>query len=553
MEEATEGRPVGPYSLGEPAANVYDRLAGLRQSVVDTGRVMAELTIPSLVPPDGWRTGDKLAGNNQSVGSHCVNNLAAALLFIAFPPNQPVIRLEAIEYAVQAEIDADPELYARLQVAMSRLAEAHRTRMMSTTMMSAYSVALKLLIVAGNCLWKHTELDSPQVFPPNVYVCKRDAKGNPLLSIHKERISVQALDPDLKAFIYQHNPDLKDMNLWEQEVDIHSVCNLCVEDDAGGASGERYWRYWQEYKGRLLPGTEVETDYDDPPMIPEWWTPVYGQDWGTSHCEEYRGDLFATEALSSSIIDMAAAAAASWFFVNPSGRTSIKQLREARNLSMFSGKAEDVTMFRAEKGGDLQVAMSVADKAERRLGMAFLLNFAIQRSGERVTAEEIRRLGNELDKALGGRYSELAQRTQRPIMLRFMHLHEEEAPQLPRLPKDLVQVQVITGVDALGNSKDAMDLEELATAITTYFPQEAGEILKGIRWAARWCAAKGIKPDGLISSQQEVDAASQAKAQAAQRMALIEKGTGPAVAGAASMADGMMQQQQQQMQPQQGA
>jgi Autographiviridae portal protein len=534
----------GPYALGEPASACYDRLAKDREGVLTTARQMSELTIPSLVPPPGYKAGDKLPGNNQSLGARCVNTLAASLLFIAFPPNQPVVRFEAVEYEVQQEIDKDPELWAQLEVSLARLAESHRKRLVSeTTMESAYGVAMKLLIVAGNCLWKHISLNSPTVFNPCHYVCMRNARGDPLLSIHKECVSLQALAPDFRELVYAKSPELRDKPLWEQEVDIYSVCRLRQEEDEG------YWEYWQEYKGALLPGTEVATDFDNPPMYPLWMIPQWGQNWGRSYCEEYRGDLFTAEALSSAVNDGAALMALSLLFVDPSGRTSVRQIREARNLSTFSGKATDLSVFRAEKGADLAFVMKVMETVDRRLSAAFLLNFAIQREGERVTAEEIRRLGGELDKALGGLYSELSQRTQRPIMMRFIHLNEEKNPKLPKLPKGLVQVQVITGVDALGNSKEVQDLDELASAVSKYFPKDAAMILKARGWVLRYAAAKGIKPDGLIATTEEIAAQGQADQQAAMRQTLLDKATGPAVSG---VMDGLAQNGMPQL-PQTGA
>lgn len=56
-----------------------------------------------------------------------------------------------------------------------------------------------------------------------------------------------------------------------------------------------------------------------------------------------------------------------------------------------------------------------ADAIESRLSYAFMLNSAVQRSGERVTAEEIRYVANELEDTLGGIYSILSQELQLPL------------------------------------------------------------------------------------------------------------------------------------------
>lgn len=63
----------------------------------------------------------------------------------------------------------------------------------------------------------------------------------------------------------------------------------------------------------------------------------------------------------------------------------------------------------------MQIAKMTADAIESRLSYAFMLNSAVQRSGERVTAEEIRYVANELEDTLGGIYSILSQELQLPL------------------------------------------------------------------------------------------------------------------------------------------
>lgn len=523
------------FSLGKPASGVYSSLMRQREDVWNMGRVLAELTIPSLVPPHGWRVGESLPGNNQSLGAKCVNNLAAKLTFMAFPPNQPIMKYVPIESELQGEITQDPALWGQIELSLGRLAEQHRQRFLATTLMSAYEIAMKHLLVAGNCLWKHIKLNSPTVWGLQSYVCKRASDGSPLLSIHKEEVSVETLAPDVKEMIYRETPEVQKKDLWEQEVCIYSVCRLCVE---GPNPEDMCWEYWQEYNDKVIEGTQVETDYDDPPMIPLWMIPVYGQDWGLPFCFEYRGDLFSAEAIQSGINDGVAIAALSLLFVDPASRTSLRQIREARNLSAFAGKATDVTVFRSEKTADLNFVAASQVAVEKRLNAVFLVDFIIQRAGERVTAEEIKRLGAALDQALGGRYSELSQRSQRLILLRAVKLHEEENKSLPKVPSKTVQLQVITGLDAVGDNKEAQDLEEYGDVINRIFPQKAQQVLKPIGFATRLAAAKGIKPDGIVATQQEVDQQDAQQQQAAARSQLMDKATGPAVKG---VMDGMLQ------------
>ena len=538
MSEEDKDDLTTEYSFGKDyqAEDAYRDLTTRRQPVVDMGRLMAELTIPSVFPPEGYHTGDPLPGNNQSLGSILVNNLASALMFMAFPPGLPILRFEPVEFELQKEIDEDPELWAETQLALSRLELAHRKRFQATPLMTAYTGYLKVLLISGNALWKHIKLNEPTYHLPTEYVVKRSAQGLPLMCIHKERVPFMTLDAEHKEQIEAvwDQQDYENKKPWEIEVDIYS----CLKFKADPDGDEPSWLYWQETHGVVLNDTEVETDFDSPPMWPGWLIPVYGNDWGRGYCEEYRGDLYSIESLASSLNDGAAAAALSLLFVKP-GQTSIKAVREARNLSILNGNADDVSMFRSEKTGDFAFVDSREEKIARRLGTAFLLNSSIQRSGERVTAEEWKRMGAELDKAMGGLYTSIAQGNQRIIVVRSVKLHEAETKALPKVPRGIVNIAVVTGVDALGQSTEADTLERFAQAGQQAFPKKWEADVDSNNYLTRWAAAMGLKPDGLIKKPEVVTAETQQNQQMAMQQELLSKGTGPAVKG---IADALTQQ-----------
>lgn len=526
------------YTLGEPAEDVYASLTTDREQTIDMARKMAELTIPSVFPPEAYKTGDDLPGNNQSVGAHAVNTLASKLYFMAFPPGQPIMKLKPVVTKLQPEIDKDPALYGKVLLALSQLEVQHRERFQSTPMATAYVGYMKLLLVAGNGLWKHIKLNSPTYHRHTDYVVSRARDGHPLLCIHKERVRVSTLPADVQAMIYEEDEELMKESEWLREADIYSVCELVTEGD----DAEQGWRYWQEYKGRYIEGTGFETDYNDCPMWPGWLIPVYGSNWGRSYCEEYRGDLFTLEAHGSSINDIAALASWVLTFVKPGTRTSIRQVQKAENLSVLSGSAEDLSTFRSEKGADAQIVSGNFEQAARRIGAAFLVNSSVMRDGERVTREEVVRVGRELDQAMGGLYTEIAQGHQRRVLYRAVRLHEDENKDLPPIPDGVVELGVITGLDAISSTTEESNLTEWAANITgTFGPAGAAEIINPSEYASRLAAAKSVKPDGLVVSQDDIDAKRQQQMQQQMGASMIDKATGPmagALAGALTQGAG---------------
>jgi hypothetical protein len=522
----------GAFSLGEPAKDAYSSLQLYREQVLQLGRNMAELTVPSVLPHKEWRPGDDVPGNNQSIGAKSVNNLASILTYLAFPPNLPMMRLEPIESELQPQIDANPELWAKTQMALSRLEIAHRKKATTINLSTSWYGFIKLLLVAGNALWKHVKLRNPTYHTPQWYVVQRDANGHQLLVIHEERIFVETLPKDWAAQI-RAEKDFKEVKSWVQETCVYSVCRL-ITDDKGEPDG---WEYWQETEtGKVLKGSEVETDYDDCPMFAGWLVPAFGHNWGSGYCEEYRGDLYIVESNASAINDGAAMAGFTLGFVKPGSRTSRRQIQEAKNLSFIDGAAEDLTFSRTEKSADMAFVQSNMNNAERRLGSAFLDKLAVRRDGERVTAEEVQETARALDQATGGLYTQVAQGNQKPMVTRFMHLHEEAVKSLPKLPKNLISVEVVTGVDAMGRDADTTNLQRLGDAAKNYFPQEPNA-LNSETFLTRFAAGLGVKTDdGLITSAADLAAQKQQAQQTQMGMEMAKGASGP-MAGA--LAKGM--------------
>lgn len=526
---------------------------GQLQGILYQGRLMAELTIPSVMPPQGYKAGMHLPGNNQSVGAKAVNSLSSVLMFMAFPPGQPIMRFSPKTYDLQAQINQDPELYAHVLLALSELEMAHREDLQATPIATAYVGYIKTLLVVGNTLWRHIKLDKPSYHRPDSYIVRRGEGGEPLVTVLKREVTLDTLSADhqeeAREALHWADSEMADKRPWECKVDIYDVMRLHTDD-----KGDQSWCYWQEVcNGVMLQGTEVECDMDNPPLWPGWLIPNYGSNWGGSYCGEYVGDFFSLEAQSSGFNDIVALAALALTFVKPGG-TSIKQVREARNLSILPGKAEDVTVFRSDKAQDGNFVSQSVEMITKRIEAAFLMQESIQRQGERVTAEEIQRLGSALDKAMGGLYTFVAQGHQRVIITRAVHLNEEANPKIPPLPQNVVAIKVITGIDAMGQSTDATNLMQYAAAARQAFPTTFETSHNPNDFFTRLAAAMAVKPDGLVLSTQEIAQKQQALQSQQAQQTLISKGAGPAVKG---MMDSMANQPQgggqNPLQPPQGA
>jgi hypothetical protein len=168
-----------------------------------------------------------------------------------------------------------------------------------------------------------------------------------------------------------------------------------------------------------------------------------------------------------------------------------------------------------QKQADLTVALNTIGRIEQRLSFAFLLNSAIQAGAagrDRVTAEEIRMVANELESGLGGVYSILSVELQVPLVNRKMALMEREGS-LPRLPKDIVKPQITTGLDALGRGNDKAKLIEfIQTLAGTMGPEVMAKFVNSRELITRLAAADGLDTYKLIKSEEDLMAEEQQQA-----------------------------------------
>ena len=180
-----------------------------------------------------------------------------------------------------------------------------------------------------------------------------------------------------------------------------------------------------------------------------------------------------------------------------------------------------------EQAQDLSIANSVIDRIESRLQFAFLLNTAIQRPGERVTAEEIRFMSQELEAGIGGLYSILTQELQLPMVRRLMFVLKKQG-KIPSLPKtsggkDPITAKAVTGLEAIGRGDDRNKLIEFITTASQVLGPEVLERYINIDEALRRLAnSVSIDTTDLVRTKEELDAAAQAAAEQQQQMQQME-------------------------------
>jgi hypothetical protein len=172
-----------------------------------------------------------------------------------------------------------------------------------------------------------------------------------------------------------------------------------------------------------------------------------------------------------------------------------------------------------------------------------MLNTAIQRQGERVTAEEIRYMAQELEGGLGGLYSILSQEFQLPLVRLLLQKMEREK-KMPKMPKDTLKPQIVTGMEALGRGHDLNKLSQFLQMLQPLGPEVIAQELNVNDYIDRLGASLGLDTNGLIKSdeekQQEAAMAQQMQQQQFQKDVALK--AAPGVAGEMAKQAGQQQQ-----------
>jgi hypothetical protein len=186
----------------------------------------------------------------------------------------------------------------------------------------------------------------------------------------------------------------------------------------------------------------------------------------------------------------------------------------------------------------MSIASQTASTITERLAYAFLMNSAIQRAGERVTAEEVRYMAGELEDALGGVYSILSQEFQLPLVNRII-ARMTKKKKLPSLPKGVANPTIVTGLEALGRGHDMNKYQMFLQALAPLGPEAVGQFMNVNDYITRVGTALGIDMDGLIKSEEQLQQERQQQAQQmqqAQMMEMAKAATGPVAREAAGAA-----------------
>ncbi|APL99493.1 head-tail adaptor [Aquamicrobium phage P14] len=493
----------------DTAEGKWSSLEGKRQTFIGRCEKYAAFTIPKLCLPNGRSSNaSSLSHDYQSVGAQCVNHLSNKLMLTLFSMSRPFFRADPSASMQQEVSEAGGDALASKMAEALALGEKRAMKLLEQMgCRPRLYEAIKHLIVTGNVLLK-LEKKGLRTFGLKRYVVQRSHEGTLMHLLLKSEVSFSDLEPDVQEYLTaQGEGDKKRYVLynWIKRRDDGSYLeqqwvNTCLLDDP---------KFTGNYKS-----------IDSLPYRVLTWDLAEGDDYGTGLVEDYEGDFASLSALSESQIQSAILASEFRWLVNPAGMTKVEDLERSSNGAALPGTPEDIKLLQSGNGENLTIVQAIGQDYISRIGRGFLLNSAVTRDAERVTAEEIRIQATELETALGGVYSRLAVDFQLP-MARWLCAMIE----LNLDGKDFEPV-IVTGLDALSRSGEVELIKAflMDLAALTNMPPALLQVLKLGNVARLLAAGRGLKADDYVMSEEEQEAQQKQQAELMAQQQATEAG-----------------------------
>lgn len=480
----------------------FQTLDNKRSSLKSRLEHYSGLTLPYLMPPEEHQAGDyELRNDHHSIGAQAVNHLANKVVIGLFQPGFPFFKLELRDKELAA-LEAQGVTKDLIEQSLALGEKRGIKELAKGQIRPQLFESIKQLIVLGNSLPVFHK-DSFELINFRDYVVKRSRNGTVLECVvrHKTRLS------ELDQSAIDHLSETGLYNNLDTEVTHYYWI-------ARGRGGKYQVSQWVDRV--VLPESDFTSSYKDYaslPWQPQAWVLPAGHDYGVSLVEEYVGDLTSITEFAESLSDGAAIASVWRFLVDPSSSVRPEDIADGENGDALPGTQNTISIMQAEVGGNMQTVSAIMQDVIQRFSRGFLLMSSVTRDAERVTAQEIRTLANELETGLGGVYSRLSVSFQNPLCFYLLRNAQVEIQGTQITPV------ILTGFDALSRAAELervqLFLQDVAN-ITSMPPQiqdwlKVGPILRSL------AANRHLNADEYVNSEEQVQQAQEQRQLAMQQ------------------------------------
>lgn len=501
--EASTGYSVPNTSGGKDKRHLAAKFFSMhakKTTILNKCEDYAAWTLPGLFPRIS-QDDTELSQSVESLGARGVNYLSNKLVLTLFQPAQPFFRIlisNDTMNALKKQAEAgDQDAKQVMNTLDETLATAEKDAMLEldyNRYRTEATIAAKLLIITGNALMYHPESSKGkvQVYSLRDYCVCRDLSGNVIEIITRDCKAFGTFTEDVQRQLSEGDSNKK----YQEDTDVTIYTHVKLHEDG------KY--HMKQGADNVMLDSAGTWTMDQLPWIVLTWNLLRGEHYGRGLVEDYAGAFHGLHVLTSSEIDIAAACADIKWGVKPGSVVDAKTLNDSRKGSYHVMEPEDVFALQVNKVSDLQIVQTLVERLEHQISTAFLLNSSVQRDAERVTAEEIRYVAQELETAHGGIYSRFAEEWQlrtATLMLKRINL---------TIGKN-VYPQIITGLDSLSKAGEMQNLQMLMQDLQM-LKAVPDQLLAGIDPLAfvKFCAIRrGVDFTKFLKSQEQMAAEQQ--------------------------------------------
>jgi len=461
-------------------------LDSVRESKLQRSRYCASLTIPSLLPPEGWTEQSDLPQPYSSVSARGVTAMASRMLSALLPLNDtPFFKFEL---ATGMEADTEVESY------LNNLSYQTFNKLSSSNLRDSIYQILQHLIVIGDVMVLMDDDMRLRVIRLDRFVVRRDVNGDVMEVIFKEYEAIEESE-DSMDILYSSVLDA------DNKQGYRALWTRLTKDE------DKWLSVTEDSEGVVV----NKGEYQVPNFIVLRWTGVSGENYGRSHVEDIIGDIKALEGFTEGLINGITAASIFWMAVDPTGMAEVDDINGTPTGGWVSARPNEVHVVSPASTINPQISQTQQGVASLRqeIGRAFLLDSASIPQGERVTATAVRMIGQELEHVLGGAFSAIARELMQPLVARVLFLmiaNEEIDPRLNDMFTEeggLLNIEIVTGLQALSRDSDLQKLMQMGEMVRN-LPEPAAMMFKWDQYGKALITSLGFNSDMWIKSEQEV-------------------------------------------------
>lgn len=506
---STSGAPRGSLR------HRWDTLHHAKGDLLRRSEQYAAWTLPNVFPEEfSNRVNTEQMLSNDSLGARGLNSMANKVVSTLFRLQGSFFRLhldedqrEQLEAMSQDSKKADVGTFLTQVDRVFNSAERKAMDRLAMVQFRDKAVDIaKLLLVTGNALQFTPETGPIQVYSIRDYSVVRDVAGTVIEIMTRDVKAFETFSDEVKAalrFTKQYHSDQ-----YEDRSDVTIYTRIRLEDD-----GKFHVTQAADLVDLNLGDHDVSYPAKVLPWLPLTWNLSRGQDYGAGLVEDYAGAFHSIEVFTQVLLNLGGIMGDVKILVNPSSLLDVEELNRSPSGSYHSGKEGDLSYPQMNKVNDAQFIQALIDRYTQQISQAFMLNSSMVRDAERVTAEEIRMIAQELENSHGGVYSRLSHQWQQPLAYILLDRIGFDGSQWG------VEPRIITGMDNLSRAGEMDNLKLWISDLAALegIPEDIRRVINPLKFAEYSGLNRQVPWEKLCFTDQELQQQQQAAMQAQQQ------------------------------------